>query len=316
MTRASLFSALLLCLVTTACGDDDGVATPDAGPIRPMDGGTTRDAGSTPDDGGEEHDAGMTMADAGPSIGSAGCMTGGGIEGVEQTFMLDGRERRYLLYLPSGYSQDRAWPLVFALHGNGGSTDYWNGTGGDRNIRGEVEDDAILVIAEAIDGQWRDYGMASDTWPARMELELAYFDAIVERATAELCVNEDAIFSMGFSGGGSFSGVLGCRREYIRAIASGGSVIYFDDADCVSAPAAWTTMGEEELSARGTSFRDYFRDAAGCDTTSEPTDPAPCIAYDGCDPAAPNHYCEHPANHIWPAFGTAAAWQFFGQFVD
>src|SRR5690606_7674736 len=145
----------------------------------------------------------------------------GAVDG-EHKFMLDERERRYLLYKPANYDGGRAWPVLFALHGHGGSAAYWNDTTGDRNVRGEVAGDAILVIAEAIGGNWRDYGAPENTWPDRIEAELRYFDAIVERVSNDLCVNREAIFTMGFSGGGSFSGVLGCRRSYIRALAAGG----------------------------------------------------------------------------------------------
>lgn len=121
---------------------------------------------------------------------------------------------------------------------------------------------------------------------------------------------------MGFSGGGSFSGVLGCRRTDIRAIAVGGSVIYFDEAQCVGTPAAWITIGELELSAGREAYRDFFRDRAGCQPTSASTDPAPCVAYDGCGLATPVHYCEHPGDHVWPDFASGAMWAFFSRFVD
>ncbi len=306
-------AALLLAFLLVACGDDDGGDTsPDA--FVPES-----DLGSGTDLGGEESDAFVAPmdfgADAGP-VGSVGCVSGDGLDEGEHTFMLDDLERRYLLYLPTGYTTERSWPLIFALHGNGGSVSYWNSESGDRNIRGEVADGAILVIAEAIDNAWRDYDMPSDTWPARIEMELAYFDQLVDTMTSELCVDENAIFSMGFSGGGSFSGVLGCRREYIRAIAVGGSVIYFDPADCVSTPAAWITIGTEELTGGREAYRDFFRDLAGCESGTMDTDPDPCVAYDGCGETTPVHYCQHPDGHIWPDFGTAAAWSFFQRFVD
>ena len=320
--RALLFSFSLL----LACGDDDGGGT-DAGA---RDAGGAMDAGEADAggavDGGGGDDAGLAdggaadaRMDAGPdagSTGSPGCVDGAGLEEGEHTFTPEDIERRYLLYLPTGYDGSRPWPLIFALHGNGGSVDYWDRTSGDRNIRGEVEDGAILVIAEAIDNAWRDYDMPRETWPPRIEQELRYFDHLKDELGEALCVDEDAIFSMGFSGGGSFSGVLGCRREYVRAIAVGGSVIYFEEEDCVSTPAAWITIGTEELTDGRAAYRDFFRDRAGCDAESSATDPDPCVAYAGCDPATPVHYCQHPGGHVWPDFGTEAAWAFFRRFVE
>lgn len=250
----------------------------------------------------------------GEPAGSPGCMVPEPLAEGEHTFTLDGYDRRYIVRLPQGYSTDEPWPLIFALHGNGGNPDYWDQTGGDRDIRTAFQDDAVIIIAEAIDNQWRDYSMPEDTWPARIELELAYFDAVLETALAELCIDESNVFSMGFSGGGSFSGVLGCRREYVRAIAVGGSVIYFDPDDCISTPAAWITIGEEELTSGREAFRDFFRDLAGCQETSTPGMPDGCIEYEGCGGDTPVTYCSHPAGHVWPSIGTDATKAFFESF--
>jgi polyhydroxybutyrate depolymerase len=270
------------------------------------------EAGS-PLDSGEEsiQDSGIT-----PRPGSSGCRTGASLESGEHRFTLEGRDRRYILRLPKNYDVNRAWPLVLALHGNGGSASYWDGTSGSRNIRSVLENDAILVVAEAIDGQWRDYSQPSATWPARTEMELRYFDRVIEEVSAALCIDEDAIFAMGFSGGGSFSGVLGCHRAEIRAIAVGGSVLYFDPADCIHTPASWITIGTQELTDGRAAFRDTIRDRAGCASTTVPTAPAPCVAYTGCDPETAVHYCQHPDGHVWPEFGTEAAWGFFRPLVE
>jgi poly(3-hydroxybutyrate) depolymerase len=150
---------------------------------------------------------------------SAGCRTGLGLAEGEHTFTLEGLSRRFVVRLPTGYVRDRAWPVVLALHGNGGSVAYWDGTSGDRNIRGVLAADAILVVLEAREGNWRDYALPATEWPARLEAELRYVDEVVTRLRTDLCVRDDGLFAMGFSGGGSFSGVLACRRPDIRAIA-------------------------------------------------------------------------------------------------
>jgi poly(3-hydroxybutyrate) depolymerase len=228
--------------------------------------------------------------------------------------VLDGYDRRYILRLPQGYTSDQPWPLVFALHGNGGDTSYWDSEGGTRDIRAAFATDAIVVIAEAIDHQWRDYEADPATWPARIELELTYFDTVLEEVRNQLCIDDDNVFSMGFSGGGSFSGVLGCRRDYIRAIAVGGSVIYFDPAECTSTPAAWITIGVDETTVDREAYRDFFRDLAGCQPTSTPGAPEGCVDYDGCNADTPVTFCSHPAGHEWPAIGTDATKAFFEQF--
>lgn len=316
--KQTLALGLALALTCAACGDDTSGSGGSGG--NPAGGGNPTSGGS-PGTGGDPGSGGSGATSGeggsggpGPQT-SPGCLDGQGLAEGEHTFELEGLSRRYILRLPIGYTKDKAWPLVLALHGNGGSADYWDVTDGSRDIRGVLENDAILIVAEAIEGNWRDYDAPADTWPARIEMELAYFEEVLTQAKTDLCVNEDSIFSMGFSGGGSFSGVLGCRRDDIRAIAVGGSVIYFDEADCTHTPAAWVTIGTQELEPAREAFRDFFRDKAGCEPTSTPTEPSPCVAYDGCGAATPVDYCQHPDGHIWPDFGSAAMWAFFQQFV-
>ena len=80
-------------------------------------------------------------------------------------------------------------------------------------------------------------------------------------------------------------------------------------------PAAWITIGTMELNSGREQYRDFFRARAGCEATSMGTAPSPCVAYTGCDAETPVHYCQHPAGHIWPDFGSQAMWDFFSQFV-
>lgn len=285
---------------------DAGTGMPDAG----------EDLGSTPED--MPVDAGvgedMPEEDMAPLIGSSGCRGGAGIPEGENTFMLNGKSRRYIMRLPANYDPSVPSPVVLALHGNGGNPSYWDSQGGARDIRAVLEDKAILIVASAIDNQWRDYSQDSSEWPARIEEELEYFDKILNDTTDELCVDEDRIFAMGFSGGGSFSGVLGCRRSDIRAIAVGGSVIYFDQSNCVNTPAAWITIGAGEQAAGRTAYLEFFRDRAGCAATSMDTAPSPCTAYETCGAGTPVHYCEHAGGHQWPDIGDQAMWDFFSQF--
>jgi poly(3-hydroxybutyrate) depolymerase len=278
---AMMRMALVLAVTAMACGSD--AQAPDGGVV--------------------EEDAPGDAAER----DSVGCRTGLGMAEGEHAFTYEGLARRFMLRLPTGYTRDRAWPVVLALHGNGGSVAYWDGTTGDRNIRGALAADAILVVLEARDGNWRDYALAPAEWPARLEAELRYIDEVVTRLRTDLCVRDDGLFAMGFSGGGSFSGVLACRRADIRAIAVGGAVMYVPAAECTRSVPAWITIGTMELEPARAEFRDMFKTLDGCAATSTATAPSPCVAFDGCAV----HYCQHPAGHIWPAFGTPAMWEFF-----
>jgi polyhydroxybutyrate depolymerase len=213
--------------------------------------------------------------------------------------------REYTLRLPAGYPGSRAWPLVLALHPNGGAgVAYWDGD--ERPLRALLRDEAILVlpVARGGAGNW--------DWRGDLPADLAYFDAVLDRLVRGLCIDRTRIFAMGFSGGGSFAGVLGCARRDIRAIATGGAVTYFDPATCAGTPAAWITIGAGELIPAREAFRDFWRTRAGCQAETVAVAPAGCQAY-RCAPATPVVYCPHPGGHEWPTFGTAAAWELFSR---
>jgi len=220
--------------------------------------------------------------------------------------MVGGATRSYVVRLPAGYSRDRAWPLVLALHPNGNSgVGFWDGT--SRPLRALLKDKAVLVLPVA-----RPLGGGFD-WRGDLPADIAYFDALIARLESGLCIDTARIAAIGFSGGGSFAGVLGCVRKDIGAIASGSGVTYFDPKTCVGAPAAWITVGADELIPARQQFRDFWWMRAGCQATTSPTTPAGCTAY-ACPAGTAVHFCPHPGGHLWPDFGTAAAVQFFERF--
>jgi len=240
---------------------------------------------------------------------SAGCSNGVELADGTHELSVQNLERRFVLRKPTRYAAGGPWPLVLALHPNGSNTGYWDGTDGDRALRPLLADQALLLIAQA-----RELEAGKSDWRGDLPADLAYFEAALAQIKSNLCVDEARIFSMGFSGGGSFSGVLGCHRPDIRAIAAGGAVIYFDQDDCIGTPAAWITIGDGEVVQGRLDYRDFFRSDAGCTDTSTPVAPAPCIAYQCPDPERPVQFCSHPGGHEWPSFGIDAAFRFFSQF--
>jgi polyhydroxybutyrate depolymerase len=239
---------------------------------------------------------------------SAGCGMAAGLPEGQATIAVGGANRTYILHLPTGYSGQRAWPLVLALHPNGGAgIGYWDGTTGARSIRSLAREKAIVVLPLA-----RPMGGGFD-WRGDLPADLAYFEALMTRLQEKLCIDKKRIFAVGFSGGGSFAGVLACRRTDIRAFASGSGVAYYDPKDCVGTAAAWLTVGADELIAARAEYRDFWVKRNGCQVTTSPTAPATCQAY-ACPKESPVHHCVHPGGHLWPDYGTDAAWTFFQQF--
>jgi polyhydroxybutyrate depolymerase len=56
--------------------------------------------------------------------------------------------------------------------------------------------------------------------------------------------------------------------------------------------------------------REYWLASNGCPgAPSSPTNPAPCVAYDGC--TEPVLWCQHGGGHPWPAFAGTAVREWF-----
>jgi poly(3-hydroxybutyrate) depolymerase len=233
----------------------------------------------------------------------------------EHTLEVDGRTRRYIVRLPSDYDRRATWPLVYALHSNGSGPWFWDLEGTPQQIRSVFANDAVLVIPEAIDAAWRDDDQPSDTWAERVEEELAFFDALHDWMQSEACVREDAVAAMGFSGGGSFSHALGCRRAWVGAIATAGGVLYVDPDTCGPAQPSWVSIGQGELVDGRITLRDEIAQAAACEPLpQEPSvhadETMTCATYSACT-TSPVTYCLHDSGHVWPRDGSLAVRDFF-----
>ncbi|MBC7659844.1 MAG: hypothetical protein H7249_09060 [Chitinophagaceae bacterium] len=235
---------------------------------------------------------------------SLGCSGTSDLPEGSATVMINSKAWAYTVRKPAGYSRDKVWPLVLALHPNGGDASYWDGTTGDRAIRPLLAQKAVIIVAQALGKDWR----------TDLPADRLYFDAVIKKVKEGLCIDQKRIFSMGFSGGGSFSGDLGCNRTDIRAIAVGGAVEYFDNKTCVGKPAAWITIGDDEAVPDRITFRDFWRNRNTCEMTGTQSIPSTCTAYKCPSADTPVTFCSHVGGHEWPSFGTKAALDFFSQF--
>jgi polyhydroxybutyrate depolymerase len=197
---------------------------------------------------------------------------------------VDGASRTYFVWLPAGYDPLRPYPVVYQLHGCSGSA-----TREDNNVPVQRESgtEAIHVRGRA----------AADCWDsAAAGPDVAFFDAMVAAVEAELCADPGRRFVTGYSSGSFMAHQLACiRGAELRAVATiaGGqagrsctgnvaALLIHDDTD--------GTVGVD-ASIRA---RDDHRTRNGCDPDAEPTafDPAPCVAYVGCEPRLPVVWCQ------------------------
>ncbi|HEY5934994.1 MAG TPA: hypothetical protein VIU61_10175 [Kofleriaceae bacterium] len=279
-------------IALAACGSD-GTANPDGGGDGAPGDGTAID--------------GPTSEACGGPAGPTGTMPG--------TITVGGTARTYVRFVPAGYVSSRVYPLIFAWHGRGGS-------GSNARLYFGIEavtaGDAIIVYPDGLP-------VSSNPGDTGWELDansrdVALFDALQAEIASTYCIGRT--YSMGHSFGGYMSNAIGCHRGgtsamAVRAIApfAGGGPF----GSCAGGPISAVVMhGIEDMIvpyAQGEGSRDAWRTKAGCEETSQPIDPAPCVAYDGCDNGLAVRFCAHTdttnSGHGWQSFAAPAAWALF-----
>lgn len=242
-----------------------------------------------------------------------GCGADAGAEGAQDRMIeVAGAERHYIVVIPPGYDPATPHPVVFAWHGLGGS-----GTLARAYFKIE-EAAAGAAIFVYPDGLPQANMQGQSGWNlADGGEDVQFFDAMLADVTATACVDAGRVFSAGHSFGGYMTNSLGCYRGgTIRAIApvAGGGPF----GACTGQVAAWLAHGTLDAVvpfAMGEASRDAWTAANGCGDQADPTPPAPCTAFAGCDAGFPVHWCAHDepdfSGHAWPAWAGAGIWGFF-----
>jgi polyhydroxybutyrate depolymerase len=240
---------------------------------------------------------------------SSGCGKTDSETGVfpDETIEVAGESRSYVLSVPAEYDAAQPYPLVFAWHGLGG-----NGAQSRQYFRIESASKGGGIFVYP-DGLPNDEG--KNGWDLSPDgIDVALFDALIEKVSAAYCVDSKRIFSTGHSFGGFFTERLGCSRgNVLRGIAPvAGGPPFGGMTNCATPVAAWIAHGSNDMTVdfeTGESGRDLWLEANGCGDTSMATSPEPCVAYEGCE--QPVHWCVHEQDHNWPMFAGAGIWSFF-----
>ena len=264
---------------------------PDAGPPPPTDGGpgTTSDAPPTPTSG-----CGKAPAGSG-----------------NFTIDVSGTPRTYIVKIPAAYDMNKPYRLIFAWHGKSGSAAQ-TAQGGYYRLETLSAGSAIFVAG---DGFTPDEG-----WPNTNGRDVAFAKTLLEWTRSNYCVDNSRIFSVGMSYGGIMSNTLGCQMgDVFRAITpmSGSGPRTTGGTVCIGRPAAWLAHGtaDDTVSfASGQASRDHWRTVNHCADAADPVAPVPCVAYQGCDPGYPVHWCEFDGGHTIPSFASGGIWSFLAQF--
>ncbi len=213
------------------------------------------------------------------------------------------QHRKYHLRVPRTYEPDRKYPLIFRWHGAGG-----NSLSGGLGIESSARDDAIIVSAQGLNNFW-------DVFTAD-SVDLRFFDTMLKTISSQYCIDNQRIFSYGFSVGGTLSNSLACQRsDVLRASAAVASGLFIND--CKGKVATWLIhdLNDDVVAiAKGKSVRDRAIIRNGCSTNTVDEGNG-CVRYQGCD-AAPVVWCESKGfgHNIRGDFAPAQAWKFFESF--
>jgi poly(3-hydroxybutyrate) depolymerase len=230
---------------------------------------------------------------------------------------VSGTMREYILKLPDNYDPEHPYKLIFGFHARGGNATQVAGSGNNDyyGLYSRSEGSAIFVSPEGLDAGWRnDDGRDID-----------FVKALIALFDSKLCIDHQRIFSTGFSFGGMMSDAIGCAMaDVFRAIAPMAGAIPnpehpYSGCDEVNMHpiAVWMAHGTSDTVVPiedGKDALNLFLARAECGTQTMPVSPSPCVAYQGCNPDYPIHFCEFSGGHSVPSFAAQGIWAFFEQF--
>jgi poly(3-hydroxybutyrate) depolymerase len=325
---------------STGAGDGGSTGAGDGGSTGSGDGGSTGsgDGGSTGSgDGGStgSGDGGTMDPGNGGSMGCGKAVTRPNPR-TQQTLMIGGVTRYYLIHVPENYDPSKPLPLVFGIHGLNMNNVWAAHDNSGFQLIQETNNQALLIYPQGLpaNGQSRppstesQWGTADSNWggpppnanQARMTADLAFFDAMVEHAKTNYCVDTKRVFAVGFSQGGFMTNTLGCERASVfRGLAPvagwgpNGSQPTCSDAS--AAHALIQTQGDSDTTVSpqlGQATRDFWRGRNGCQaTTMRSSFGDACVEYQGCKEGQPVVYCTHSGGHNVPSGAGGRAWRFF-----
>ncbi len=151
------------------------------------------------------------------------------------SFMFEGVERDYFVYLPSNYTPGDQWPLVFNLHGyTSNATEQYLYSGFTA-----VADTANFILCypngtpnTVVQGNGWNVGFPFATNTAD---DVGFLSALIDTLHTHYNINLDRVYSCGISNGGYMSYKLACElTDRIQAVASvAGTVVPNQLDDCM-----------------------------------------------------------------------------------
>jgi poly(3-hydroxybutyrate) depolymerase len=294
-------------------------------------------------------DAGADAPGDGPTNQSAGCGTTSTItsdqynNGTPISITVNGKQRRYILNVPTSYDKTIPYKLILAFHSqNGNDIQTYN----EKYYRllPVPNDTAIFVAPNGTRSSGTDAGPIGEPcsgtgsgdsqcgWPYVGGDNIAFVDAIVAQIEQNFCVDTNRIFATGWSFGASMSYEVGCERPLggtsatwgVRAIAiysgsqmSGGCnpstpVAYYASHGFHDSVLPYGSAGSDGgVSTGGLGLCQKFAAANGCTwavpTKADAGGPHVCTHEADCKTGYPVEFCSFDGDHTaYPDNGQSA----------
>ncbi len=118
--------------------------------------------------------------------------------------------RSYLLHVPPGYDGTKPMALVFDVHGHSS----WAAEQLQRSKWDKMADKEgfVLIDPDGIDKAWN-----SGSSTTNLVDDVGFFRAMVQKSTAELCIDSKRVYVSGHSNGGGMTYRLACEAADIFA---------------------------------------------------------------------------------------------------
>ncbi len=292
----------------------------DAGSAAPSTGGASApegDAAAPADAGTASPEAGADATPGGQALGSAGCGVAEPLKSGRLSIDVGGVEREYVLDVPASYDSTHPYRLIFTWHWADayaedvvrGEPGPYGGLGPYYGLKALADETAIFVSPEGIEEAWFNEGGE----------DIAFLRAMLEHLNANLCVDQERIFTTGFSFGAMMSVAVGCEMgDVFRAAAPMAASIFSGCNEAKDAPIAYLgihgafdTNIDLEL---GYAARDIFVERNHCEPTVSSLAVGACVAFDGCESGKPVHWCEFEGDHTQWVGAPEIIWDFFARF--
>ena len=253
--------------------------------------------------------------DGSTGSGSPGCSAASPLKSGTFTESIGGTSRTWMLDVPTGYDASKPYRLIFVWHPLGGSGSQIV-SGGFNGLKSLANNTAVFATADGLNGS-NSEASGTGYWNANGG-DMKLLQTMLDKINAGLCIDQQRIFSTGFSFGGMMTYTVGFQfKNVFRAIApcSGkeGVITYDDNNEDPLAIMAFHGDSDGFVkTALGKAFFDKYAKRNKCGTQTKAVDPSPCVQYQDC--VVPSIWCEFPGQHEQWSQEPAAIWKFFSQF--